>query len=123
MSFSDLPAVNASLNGLSAVFLDPPYAVEDRADCYGGQEDRGVAHDVRKWAIEMGTDERIRIAICGYEGEHVMPKDWDCVAWKARGGYGSQAADGENDNANRERIWFSPHCLGVRQGVLFGVGA
>ena len=32
----------------------------------------------------------------------------------------SQAADGENANARRERIWFSPHCLGTRQPSLFG---
>lgn len=42
-----------------------------------------------------------------------MPADWDCVAWKARGGYGSEG-DGEStngrDNARKERIWFSPGC-------------
>ncbi len=39
-----------------------------------------------------------------------MP-DWECVPWKAKGGYGSQRKDGSNDNAHRERLWFSPHCL------------
>ena len=109
--------------GLTAVFLDPPYAVDDRADCYDGNEDREVAHKVREWAIERGDDKRMRIALCGYEGEHIMPATWACVPWKARGGYGSQAADGENANAERERIWFSPHCLGVSgpvQSDLFG---
>jgi hypothetical protein len=38
----------------------------------------------------------------------------ECVAWKARGGYGSQRSIANRkgvDNATRERIWFSPHCL------------
>lgn len=35
----------------------------------------------------------IDIALCGYEGEHDMPTSWDCVEWKARGGYGSACPD------------------------------
>ena len=62
--------------GLTAVLLDPPYAVEDRADCYDGNEDKAVAHAVREWAIKQGGDKRMRIALCGYEGEHVMPESW-----------------------------------------------
>jgi hypothetical protein len=56
---------------------------------------------------------RERIALCGYEGEHEMPDDWETVTWKATGGYGSQRKDGSNLNAERERIWFSPYCLKV----------
>jgi hypothetical protein len=96
-------------------------AVEDRADCYDATDDRSVSADVRKWAIEQGGDKRIRIALCGYAGEHEMPDTWECVEWKARGGYGSQAEDG-NENCKRERIWFSPHCISARrleQEVLF----
>jgi hypothetical protein len=40
-----------------------------------------------------------------------MPDGWECVAWKAAGGYKGQAKDGDNANAKRERLWFSPHCL------------
>lgn len=104
--------------GTTAVFLDPPYAVEDRADCYGSEEDKTVAHAVREWAIEHGDDQQMRIAICGYEGEHVMPDTWDCVPWKAHGGYANKSISG-NDNAHRERIWFSPHCVPVKQRALF----
>ena len=39
-----------------------------------------------------------------------MPDSWECVAWKTKGGYGSQGK-GDNDNAKRERIWFSKYCL------------
>lgn len=63
--------------GLTAVFLDPPYDAGD-----------------------------------------AMPDSWDCVAWKAAGGYGNQRED--NDNAGRERIWFSPHCL-QPQAELFAM--
>ena len=48
-----------------------------------------VAHDVRKWAIEHGDDPLLRIALCGYDGEHEMPGEWECLEWKAKGGYGS----------------------------------
>ncbi len=100
--------------GLTAVFLDPPYPSEaDRDEELYIEEDLSVAHDAAKWAIERGDDKRIRIAFCGYEGSHLFPASWDCAPWKARGGFGSQAQDGENANAGRERIWFSPHCLGV----------
>jgi len=90
------------------VFLDPPYSVEDREDCYN-EESRSLSHDVRAWALERGADKRYRIALCGYEGEHEMP-GWNVVEWKAKGGYASQS-DKENVNARRERIWFSPGCL------------
>ena len=95
--------------GSTAVFLDPPYPSEDRADVYGHTEDRSVAADVFKWCLEWQNDPRMRIALCGYEGEYQLP-GWDCWAWKARGGFGSQAKNG-NDNCRRERIWFSPQCV------------
>jgi hypothetical protein len=104
--------------GVTGVFLDPPYTAEaDRADLYS-EEDFSVAHDVREWAIANGDNPLLRIALCGYEGEHVMPESWEAVAWKARGGYGSQGTGRGRENANRERIWFSPHCLKLPS--LFG---
>src|SRR5271166_6611244 len=98
--------------GLTAVFLDPPYAdTASRTDNLYREDSNSVAHAVREWAIANGDDPRMRIALCGYAGEHLMPKSWTEHIWKARGGYGSQAKDGTNNNADRERIWFSPHCL------------
>lgn len=47
-----------------------------------------------------------------YLGEHEMP-GWAEVAWKARGGYGSQSDGRGRANAKRETIWFSKHCLKV----------
>lgn len=104
--------------GTTGVFLDPPYAVEERSDVYG-EESRDVAHAVREWAIANGDNPELRIALCGYDGEHKMPESWTEIAWKANGGFGNQgAATQGRENAHRERIWFSPHCL-ERQGVLF----
>jgi hypothetical protein len=86
------------------------------------EDSKTVAHDVREWSIENGNNKLIRIAFCGYEGEHNMPKNWHCHAWDARPGYGGQAAE-QTGNGKKERIWFSPHCLPIsdqsRQGVLF----
>lgn len=105
------PAVTTCI-GTTAVFLDPPYSVEDRSDVYS-HESRDVAHAVREWALAHGDDPDLRIALCGYEGEHAMPESWECIAWKAAGGYGSQGDGVGRQNAGRERIWFSSGCLGL----------
>ena len=105
-------------NGLTGVFLDPPYDSDEHAVTYAADTgDVGAA--VREWAIANGGHPQLRIALCGYAGEHAMPADWTEVAWKAQGGYGSQGKGRARDNAGRERIWFSPHCLGARQATLF----
>ncbi len=105
------PAVTSAL-GTTAVFLDPPYDAE-RADNVYAHDDASVSAAARAWAIKHGREHRI--ALCGYEGEHEMPDDWEVVAWSASGGY----ARPDNDNRHRERIWFSPACLSSRQGRLF----
>jgi 16S rRNA G966 N2-methylase RsmD len=112
-----------------AVFLDPPYSAEsNRNETLYRCEDLSVAHAVREWAIKQGDDKRLRIALCGYEGEHDMPSNWRCHTWKARGGYAS-VSDGETQgkaNAHREVIWFSPHCERVeveKQTELFAESA
>jgi hypothetical protein len=107
-------------HGLTAVLLDPPYADEaDRTVNLYAEDSGSVAHDVRAWAIANGNDPLMRIALCGYEGEHAMPDDWAVVAWKTTGGYGSQGDGRGRENASRERLWFSPHCLGANQPSLF----
>jgi hypothetical protein len=117
-------------HGVCGIFLDPPYDMRVVSDATSGRKDgaapsdklyachdNDVSADVRAWAIENGHNPFLRIALCGYEGEHSMPDDWACVPWKAHGGYGSQRGGSGNDNATRERIWFSPHCL--EEGPLF----
>ena len=112
---------STELIGITGVFLDPPYGTAAGRDpgLYA-QESLDVAAEVRAWALEHGDNKRLRIALCGYEGEHEMPSSWQCVAWKANGGYASSA--GNHDNAKRERIWFSPHCARAKdQAELFSV--
>ena len=97
-------------HGMTGVLLDPPYSHDERQDdLYANDHD--VAGDVRLWAIENGDNPLLRIALCGYEGEHDMPKGWAAYRWKAKGGYGSQGNGIGRENASRECIWFSPHCV------------
>jgi len=99
-------------HGLTAVFLDPPYSHALRgAACYSTEDDCSTA--VREWAIEHGSDPLMRIALAGYETEHEMPSDWECLAWKAGGGFDGQKRDKSNQNRKLERVWFSPGCLRV----------
>lgn len=99
-----------------AVFLDPPYDPELRAVELYGEDAAGLSAEVRRWALEHGDDPDLRIALCGYAGEHEMPASWTEHAWQAARGY---AAEG-NDNRDKERIWFSPHCIPLQQqGQLF----
>ena len=110
-------------HGLTAVFLDPPYAdTAGRADELYTEDSLTVAHDVREWAIEHGDDPLFRICLCGYEGEHTMPESWECIEWKSSGGMGNTGNGAGKENRHRERLWFSPHCLKSRetQSVMFG---
>lgn len=118
------------LVGVTGVLLDPPYAVDAGRDpqLYSHDDvgavssrsqpalfdafEKSMSERVREWAIDHGENPKMRIALCGLEGEHEMPPGWTRVAWKAQGGYA--AAAGHHDNAKRERIWFSPHCLKPR---------
>ena len=106
-------------HGITGVFLDPPYSHELRDTSLYGVESGSVAAEVRQWAIENGDNPLLRIALCGYDGEHTMPESWECVAWKASGGYANQSG-GANKNAAKERIWFSPHCV-THQEQMFAV--
>jgi DNA adenine methylase len=104
-------------HGTTAVMLDPPYDEAEHSVKYSAQS-AGVSGAVREWAITNGGNPLLRIALCGYDGEHPMPDSWECVPWKARGGYGSQAYGAGRANAKRERIWFSPHCLKPEQDLF-----
>lgn len=98
--------------GLTGVFLDPPYAdTAGRDAAIYAEEDLAVAHAVREWALAHGDDPQIRIVLCGYNGEHVMPPSWTEVPWKTHGGYAHIGHGRGKHNATRERLWLSPHCL------------
>ncbi len=108
--------------GLTGVFLDPPYSAEaGRARELYAVEDYSVAHDVRAWCLERGSDPRMRIVLAGYEGEGheaLEAAGWRVIHWKTGGGYGNRTAKGRK-NAGRERLWASPHCLAGPERTLF----
>jgi len=97
--------------GTTAVFLDPPYGDGCRDKVYN-HDSLTLADDVRAWCMLNADHKKLRIALCGYEGEHdeLESAGWDVLAWRANGGYGNRATRG-NANRTRERIWFSPNCL------------
>lgn len=108
-------------HGMTAVFLDPPYAQNERErGIYAVETD--VSAEVREWAIANGDNPLLRICLAGYDGEHQMPATWEVVAWKASGGYGSQVKGRGRANAQRERLWFSPHCLKPEQDMFTAAG-
>lgn len=112
------PAVTTCI-GLTGVLLDPPYPEEGRAMRYT-EDGEGVWWRARQWAIQNGEDPLLRIALCGYAHDaSEMPESWECVAWKASGGYGRSARG--KANSHRERIWFSPGCLPGATSSLWDV--
>ena len=110
-------------HGITGVLLDPPYSSSEHDVQYAMKAD-GVAEAVRQWAVENGDNPLLRIAYCGYAESGIeFPPSWECLAWKACGGYGSQGDARGRVNSHRERIWFSPHCIAEDQPSLFAGGA
>ena len=91
------------------IFLDPPYSPDLRADGVYSHDEEGLSARVREWAIEHGRDPRLRIVLCGYEGEHDMPDSWQEIAWRAGAAYKTHHGD-LTRNRFKERLWASPAC-------------
>lgn len=102
------PSLMAQGNGTTAILLDPPYSTSSgrsKTKLYR-IDDFEVAREAAKWAVEHGNDPLLRIAFCGMVGEHQFPAGWEEYSWINHGG--------RQGTRDRERIWFSPHC--VREG-------
>lgn len=97
-------------HGVTGVLLDPPYSSDEHDVAYSA-DSGDVASKAFEWAIANGDNPALRIALFGYDGEHAMPETWEVFSWKSKGGYGSQGQGRGRENAKRERVWFSPHCL------------
>jgi len=104
-------------HGLTAVFLDPPYADAEHAVTYSGGG--AVWERVTTWCEANGENDQLRIALCGYEGTWEPPQGWQAIKWRTSGGYGSQGNARGRVNANREVVWFSPHCLDLNALPMF----
>lgn len=93
-----------------AIVLDPPYTHEGRqADLYN-HDDVSIANEARAWAIENGSNRKLRIAYFGYANDFEWPPGWTQRSWSANGGFDCQNKNG-NDNKHREMVYFSPHCI------------
>lgn len=99
-------------NGICGVVLDPPYS---QTGAVYATDSNQVAHKVRAWCLANGDNPKMRIVLCGHEGEHheLEANGWSLAHWDAKKGGGYQGAD------NRERLWLSPHCQRKDPG-LFG---
>jgi hypothetical protein len=93
------------------VLLDSPYAHDEREKRLYREDAAELSAEVGDWARKNGDNPNLRIALCGWEGEHNMPGHWEKVAWRS---------NGTGKNKDKERIWFSPHCApALRQTDLF----
>lgn len=105
------PAVTSG-HGLTAVFLDPPYAQGDM-DYGAGGMGLDIAQDVRAWCAAHGDNPLLRIVLCGHAGEHdaLLAQGWQLRRWRAGSGYARASVAYES-----EALWCSPHCV-PEQGV------
>lgn len=104
-------------HGMTAVFLDPPYADGEHAIEYAGGGD--VWERTCRWCEANGDNALLRIALCGYEGTWDAPAGWVAIKWRTPGGYGSQGNGRGRENASREVVWFCPHCLDMNALPMF----
>jgi len=102
--------------GATGIFLDPPYAPENRVDVYGPNDDGLVFSRVREWAIENGSNRLLRIALCGYDFE--MPTSWTRRRWKPGGGYAVGGDGNGRLNRKKEMVWFSPACVHMQKELM-----
>jgi hypothetical protein len=101
-----------TLNGIAGILLDPPYSL---TGAVYANDSSTISGDVRQWCIENGDNPELRIALCGHAGEgheHLESIGWWCESWEKGGN-----RMGKDD---RERIWFSPHCIPPANAVVTG---
>ena len=97
-------------NGIAGVLLDPPYSLTDAVYAH---DSKSISGEVRDWALANGENQLLRIALCGHtaEGHEILESHgWKVAKWNSNGYQGGD---------DRERIWFSPHCISPEMGGLF----
>jgi hypothetical protein len=97
-------------NGIAGVLLDPPYSLTDAVYTH---DSKSISGEVREWALANGENPLLRIALCGHtaEGHEILESHgWKVAKWNSSGYQGGD---------DRERIWFSPHCISPEMGGLF----
>lgn len=128
----DSPSVTTRL-GLTGLFIDPPYPIKKKTGgksrakglyANDGQDLDALRDEILAYCMERGGDRQYRIVLACYEGDGYEPlagRGWVVHEWKANGGYGNRTEKGK-ENAKRERLYISPHCVGQR-GLFDGVAA
>lgn len=96
-----------SKDGITFVFLDPPYNMENRTKVY--KVESNVFKEVNDWCIAHQIHPDLKIAVCGYQGDYDLP-DWEQLEWKTNGGFSSLGDNQGKINSKKECIWFSPSC-------------
>ncbi len=95
------PCVLGDRGTICGLFLDPPYKTVGKV--YGRHHDELISTRVRAWAVKNGQNERLRIALCGFDTEHEMPGNWSVYRWDHEKGMSHT-----QQNVGRERVWCSP---------------
>lgn len=106
----------------TGVLLDPPYGDFSRKELLYAHDGFDIAAECLEWCRSMGQQPNVRIALCGFEGEHnaLEREGWQKVEWIGHGGYGNfWNKRRPNLNREKERIWFSPRCAAAAQPDLF----
>jgi site-specific DNA-adenine methylase len=106
-------------NDITGVFLDPPYDSKNRDKVY--KEEENIYQEVCNWAIENGDNPKMRIVVCGYAGTYSFPDSWTEFSWQANGGMANLGDDRGKENATKERIYFSPHCLNLNKCQFYSI--
>lgn len=103
--------------GNVGVFFDPPYGVEDRDTRLYRHDSTSVAGLVNEWCAKRGALKTHRIVVAGYEEyENLLSLGWSKLSWKAGGGLANLGKGIQGHlNRHRETLYFSPHCLPLRQ--------
>lgn len=107
--------VGLSKNDITGVFLDPPYDLKKRDKIY--KNETNIFNEVCEWSIKNGNNPKLRIAVCGYEGDYQFPETWEEIRWKADGGYSGLGEGNGKINSKRETIWLSPNCLKITENT------
>jgi DNA adenine methylase len=108
--------------GTCGIFFDPPYGHKaNRKKGIYSHDDLDVAADVREWARARGEKETYRIVLAGYYEEHesLLAEGWGVYRWSTGGGYGNLGNGQAKKNKDREALFYSPHCLSIKERTLF----
>lgn len=96
----------------TAIFFDPPYGAKGQfGKAYGKEDSNIIARDVMYWCKMKEDRKDLRIAVCGYEGEHNKLTSWTKLNWSTNGGMNNTSKSKEVLNKDREIVLFSPSCL------------